>query len=129
MATVSTLSTMVLLTGLPSITSADTVQKVTLQQGVNPQVLQNASVFSNLPGDTPVTVDIVLKMNNKEKLAKYITDTTTPGNKNYRRYLSVQQFRESFGGDSETIKLATAYLRLFGIQSTVYANNLIIAAT
>jgi kumamolisin len=127
--TVSTLSSMMLLTALPSLTNAETPQKVIVQQGVNPQVLENASVFGDLPGNTPVTVDIVMKINNKDKLAKYIDDTTSPGNKNYRHYLSVDQFSKSFGENSKFIKQATNYLSSFGIQSKVYPNNLIITAT
>jgi kumamolisin len=127
--TVSTLSSMMLLTGLPSLTNAASPQNVVVQQGVNPQVLQNASVFGNLPGNTQVTVDIVMKINDKNDLEEYIKQTTTPGNRNYRHYLSVDQFKKKFGGDPETIKMATSYLRLFGIQTSVHPNNLIITAT
>jgi kumamolisin len=125
----SALSSMMLLTALPTLTNAETSQKVIVQQGVNPQVLQNASVFGDLPSNTPVTVDIVMKINDKKKLAKYINETTTPGNKNYRQYLSVEQFSKSYGGDPQSIKLATTYLSIFGIKSKVYPNNLIITAT
>ena len=117
--TVSTISSLVLLTAVPSLTDAASPQKVAVQQGANPQVLQNASVFGDLPGNTQVTVDIVMKIQNKDKLAEFIKQTTTPGNKNYRHYLSVDQFRNSYGADSNTIKLATAYLKSFGIQSKV----------
>ncbi|MDQ0198674.1 S53 family peptidase [Neobacillus ginsengisoli] len=127
--TVSTLSSMMLLTAVPSLTNAASPQKVTVQQGANPQALQNASVFGDLPGNTQVTVDIVLKINNKDKLAKYINDTTTPGNKNYRHYLSVDQFSKSYGANPKSIKLTTTYLSFFGIKTKVYPNNLLITAT
>ncbi|NRD78930.1 S8 family serine peptidase [Bacillus sp. BRMEA1] len=127
--TVSTISSMILLTAVPSITSAASPQQVTVQQGENPQVLQNASVFGDLPGNTVVTVDIVMKITNKNQLANYINDTTTPGNKNYRNYLSVDQFKNSFGANPESINKATAYLQSFGITTSVYPNNLIITAT
>ena len=120
---------MILLTAGPSLTNAAETQKVAVQQGVNQQVLQNASVFGDLPGDTPVTVDIVMKIKNKEKLTRFITDSTTPGNKTYRHYLSVDQFSKSYGVNPELIKQATNYLNSFGIQTKVYPNNLIITAT
>lgn len=120
---------MMLLTAVPSLTNAASPQKVIVQQGVTPQVLQNASVFGDLPGDTPVTIDIVMKMNDKNKLAKYINETTTPGNRNFRHYLSVEQFSKSYGVDPQSIKFTTTYLAFFGIKSKVYPNNLIITAT
>jgi subtilase family serine protease len=127
--TASLLSSMMLLTAVPSLTNAESPQTVTVPQGGNPQVLQNASVFGDLPGDTQVTVDIVMKIDDKDKLAKYIKETTTPGSKNYRHYLSVDQFSKSYGVNPELIKKATNYLSSFGIQSKVYPNNLIITAT
>jgi kumamolisin len=129
LSTVSTISSMILLIAVPSLTNAAAPQQVAVQQGVNPQVLQNASVFGDLPGNTSVTVDIVMKIKNKDKLAKFINDSTTPGNQNYRQYLSVDQFSKSYGENPELIKQATDYLKSFGIQSKVYPNNLIITAT
>ncbi|MDP4083119.1 MAG: S53 family peptidase [Bacillota bacterium] len=125
---VTTLSAMMLLTGLPSMTNADSPQKVVVPQGENPQVIQNASVFGDLPGDTPVTIDIVMKINNKNNLTHFISDTTTPGNKNYRTYLSVDQFSQIYGANPKLVQQATTYLSSFGIQSKVYPNNLIITA-
>jgi kumamolisin len=125
---VSTFSSMMLLTAVPSLTNAATPTNVAVQQGINPQVLQNASVFGNVPGDTPVTVDIVMKINNKNDLAEFIKNTTTPGNRNYRHYLSVDQFKKNFGADPESINKATSYLNAFGIKTSVYPNNLIITA-
>jgi kumamolisin len=118
-----------LLTLVPTFAFANTSQqKVEVPQGVGSNVMQNASLFGDLPGDTPVTIDIVMKVQNKDKLAKYIKDTTTPGNQNYRHYLSVDQFRDTYGADSKEIKLITGYLSLFGIKSSAYSDNLVITA-
>lgn len=127
--TVSTLSTMMLLTAVPSFTNAATTNSVSVPQGANQAVLQNASVMGDLPGDTQVTVDLVMKISSKQALAEYIKETTTPGSPQYRNYLSVDQFSKKFGANPQSIKQATDYLQSYGITTKVYSNNLIITAT
>ncbi|MGZ4165042.1 MAG: S53 family peptidase, partial [Tumebacillaceae bacterium] len=124
-----------LLTMVPTLASATTSssatiskQTVEIQQGVGANVMKAASVFGDLPGNTPVTVDIVMKIQNKDKLEKYIKDTTTPSSKFYHHYLSVEQFRDSYGADPNEVKAISLYLSLFGIKTTVYQNNLLITA-
>ncbi|MCP8970131.1 S53 family peptidase [Ectobacillus ponti] len=120
----SVMSTMACFVALPAVTSTAATE-VTVQQAGNPQ---GASVMGNLPGDTPVTVDVVMKVKNKDKLAAFIQDTTTPGSRNYRKYLSVDAFRKAYGADAESVRQVVEYLRAFGIQTTVAPNNLIVTA-
>lgn len=116
------------LTAMPSIAFAAS-KNVTLPQGVGPGVLQNANYFGNLPGNTQVTVDIVMKVQNQAALENYITRTTTPGSLNFRRYLTVGQFTQQYAPSRNEINQIVNYLKSFGIHSTVYRDNLIITAT
>jgi kumamolisin len=121
----SVMSSMMLLSAIPSVSHAQTTTSVKVQQAGNPL---NASVMGDLPGDTQVTVDLVFKIHNKGKLERFIQGSTTPGNKNYRKYLSVDDFRQQYGATDESIKQVTQYLKSFGISTSVYPNNLIVTA-
>jgi subtilase family serine protease len=117
-----------LVLGSIQTTSADTPMK-TVPQGVSSNVLQNSDFFAGVPANTPETVDIVMKMQNQSDLAQFIKDTTTPGNKQFRKYLSVDQFTERFAPEQIKLKAVTEYLSHFGINSSVHSNHLVITAT
>ncbi|QIZ09379.1 S8/S53 family peptidase [Priestia megaterium] len=120
------MSSMVLFNALPAVTNAQSVSSVKVQQAGNPA---NAQVFGNLPGDTQVQVNLVFKLQNKDKLARFIQDTTTPGTKDYRKYLSVSNFSQNYGANPEAVKQLTNYLQGFGIKATLQSNGFIVAAT
>ncbi|QQE78135.1 protease pro-enzyme activation domain-containing protein [Alicyclobacillus sp. SO9] len=113
---------------LPSVAFAASKSNA-IPQGIGSQVLQHSNYFGNLPSSTQVTVDIVMKIQNKQALTKYIHGTTTPGSWNFRRYLSVSQFSREFAPSRWQIHSVTNYLKRFGIQSSVYPNHLVITAT
>ncbi|MCL6452658.1 MAG: S53 family peptidase [Alicyclobacillus sp.] len=108
--------------------SADTSSLVDVPQGVGSQVLQQSSVFGNTPADTPVTVSIILRAQHEDQLQQLIQSQSTPGSPNFRRFLSVKQFAEQFGQPTAVIQAITAYLAHFGIQTSVYPDNLAITA-
>ncbi|MBX6353048.1 MAG: peptidase S53 [Thermoflavifilum sp.] len=110
----------------PGFAYGDTSQSV--PQDVSPAVLSQASYFGDLPDDTPVTVDIVLKLRNAQALQSYINQTTDPSSRNYRHYLSVSQFAQQYAPSPQDIRAITNYLQAFGIQTTVYPDHLIITA-
>ncbi len=79
---------------------------------------------------TPMTVSIVLKVQNPEALDLFIASTVTPGSPNFRKFLSVAQFRQRFAPSNAQIKRVTDYLQHQGITvNEVYGNNLVISAT
>jgi subtilase family serine protease len=120
------MSSMVLFSALPAVTNAQNASSVKVQQAGNPA---NAQVFGNLPGDTPVQVNLVFKLQNKDKLARFIKDTTTPGTKDYRKYLSVSDFSQNYGANPGAVKQLTKYLQGFGIKATLQSNGFIVAAS
>ncbi|GER70295.1 aspartyl protease [Weizmannia acidilactici] len=118
-------SSLLLFGAVPPVTHAQTNSTVNVQQAGSPK---DAKIFGDLPGDTQVSVDLVMKIQNKDKLAQFIKETTTPGNKNYRDYLSVSDFSKSYGAKPQVIKKVTDYLKSYGIATSVEPNHLIIKA-
>ncbi|TGA97121.1 peptidase S53 [Sporolactobacillus shoreae] len=100
-----------------------------ISQGTGSAILDNASYFGDLPDSTSITVDIILKASNEVQLQKYIDQTVDPGSKNYHKYLTVKQFRDSFGASSQSVKDLTEYLKNYQIDSKVYPDNLVVTAT
>lgn len=119
------MSSMVLFNALPVVTNAQSVSSVKVQQAGSPA---NAQVFGALPGDTQVQVNLIFKLQNKDKLARFIQDTTTPGTKDYRKYLSVSNFSQNYGANSGAVKQLISYLQGFGIKATLQSNGFIVAA-
>lgn len=114
------------LAALPTMGMADTRQ--TVAQGDGSAVLANADYFGDVPANTPVTVDIVMKVQHQDQLARFINDTVTPGSHSYRQYMSVSDFNKKFAPDPKEVSAITDYLASYGIQSSVYKDNLIITA-
>jgi subtilase family serine protease len=98
-------------------------------QGVGSSILQNSDYFGNVSDNTPITVDIVMKMQHQKELENYITDTTTPGSQNFRKYITVDQFQTRYAPDSQKIKKVMDYLSQFGISSNIHSNHLVITAS
>jgi len=96
-------------------------------QGVGPQVLKDATVFGNTPSNTPVQISIVLRTTNTQALQQYIQETVTPGPA-FRQFLSVSQFAQMYGQPQSVVQAITSYLAQYGIQTSVYPNNLAITA-
>ena len=115
-----------MVSGFPATAQADTTSSVA--QGVGSGVLNNASYFGNVPDNTPVTVDVVMKVQNQTQLANFIDGTVNSSSSNFRKYLSPDQFSNLYGGNKSTISAVQLYFKLFGIQTTVAKDNLVITA-
>ncbi|NHM30740.1 S53 family peptidase [Neobacillus terrae] len=118
-----------LLGTLPAVSFAQQNDKVAIQQGNGAGILGNANYFGDLDPSTVVTVDIVMKLQNKDGLAHYINETTDKYSIHFRKYLSVNDFKENFAPSSSQVSAVTKYLNYFGITSKVYQDNLIITAS
>lgn len=114
----------------PSVSFAQTSSSspTTIAQGIGQNILQQANYFGDTAPDTPVTVDIVLKLQNQQQLASYINQTTTPG-PNYRHYINTAQFAAKYAPSPATVNTIERYLGAYGIQTSAYANHLVITAT
>ncbi len=57
------------LTAVPTFAEADPIQAI--PQGVGSGLLNNTNYFGDFAPNTPVTIDIVMKLQNKSTLAQY----------------------------------------------------------
>lgn len=114
--------------GFANITYAQSSGNVTIAQGAGDAIVSQASFFGDLDPNTMVTVDIVMKLQNKSALQQYINNAVTPGNSHYRKYLNVSEFKAKYGPSPSQLNSVTHYLDSFGIKSQVYPDNLIITA-
>jgi kumamolisin len=129
MLAVATASTLII-GALPGLSHAATSSdKISIPQGVGQKVLDQANYFGDMDPNALVTVDIVLKVQNKNALTKYINDTVTPGNKHYHNYLSVDQFANNYAPSSTETNTIVNYLQSFGLKTSVEPNNLVITVT
>lgn len=103
--------------------------KQSVPQGTSQAVLNNADYSGNMNVKTKISVDIIMKTHQNTQLKNYIKSTVTPGNSNYRKYLSTDQFVQKFAPSSKEIQTVTNYLHDFGISSKVYSNHLVITAS
>ena len=79
---------------------------------------------------TLITTSIYLNVTDLQGLKDFVAETTTPGSREYRRFLSVSQFRDRFAPSNQSIEQFVRYLRSFGITvDKVYADNLDITIT
>lgn len=113
---------------IPGFASADGASTQAIPQGTGEAILQNASYFGDLDPSTKITIDIVMKIQNKNELARYINETTSSTSHHFRQYLGVKQFKAKYAPNKGQINAITHYLRDFGIKSTVYPDQLIITA-
>ncbi|HET7658005.1 MAG TPA: protease pro-enzyme activation domain-containing protein, partial [Bacillales bacterium] len=115
---------------LPAIASAEGNQtsKISIPQGTGSAVLDQASYFGDLDPSTQLNVDIVMRVQHKGALKRYIKETATAGSKHYRDYLTVSEFTQRFAPSDNEIQTVTDYLKQYGISSSVYPDNLIITA-
>src|SRR4051812_8751812 len=85
-----------LLGTLPAVSFAQQNDKVVLQQGNGAGILSNANYFGDLDPSTVVSVDIVMKIKNKDSLARYINETTEQSSNHFRKYLDVSEFKAKY---------------------------------
>ena len=93
-------------------------------QGLTRAVTTNSTVFGNTPANTPVTVSIILTTRNTYQLHQFIQNTVTPGNPQFRRFLTTQQFAQQYGQGPEVIQSIVNYFQQYGITASVYPDNL-----
>ncbi|SFC53696.1 protease pro-enzyme activation domain-containing protein [Bacillus sp. UNCCL81] len=117
-----------LLVNAPTFKVAAQVNKE-VAQGTGAAVLDGTNYFGDMDPTTTLSIDFVLKLQNKDDLEKYIKETVTPYSPHYRKYLSVDEFKAKYAPNPAYIHSVTSYLQSYGIKTDVHANNLTITAT
>lgn len=81
-------------------------------------------------GSTTVTASVILKVHDSRGLQNYIQATTTPGNPQYHKFLSVNQFVARYAPSNGQINQVVHYLQQYGLQvNAVYQDNLDLQVT
>ncbi|MEJ6400459.1 S53 family peptidase [Nicoliella lavandulae] len=75
------------------------------------------------------TVNLVLQPNSANQLNEYINQTVTPGNPNYRKYLTPQQFADTYGQSNDNIQTIKNYFEQYQLKTKVYAGNIVLKLT
>ena len=96
--------------------------KVPVAAGTNVTAIPGVKAFGDTDPSTPEQVSFVLKERSKGALEAQVEQGV-------RHQLSVSQFGSKYGQSEQTIHEITSYLASFGITSTVYADNVDIAAS
>lgn len=83
----------------------------------------------------PVTKDVLISMNvavapqNAAGLVQYAKAANTPGNPNYRHFLTPQQIGQEFGASLSNYQAATKYFQNYGISVGGWPQRLTLAVT
>ena len=75
-----------------------------------------------------IDVSLYLNVRNQADLARFIAATTTPGNAQYRQFLTTDQFAARYGATDADIAGIIGFLQQFGIATKeVYADKLVLS--
>jgi subtilase family serine protease len=95
-----------------------------VQTGITAKSLPHATKEGSTAASTPETVSFILKARGLGSLENEVTN----GAFNYRNYLSVPRFASEYGQDGTAEALA-GYLAKFGIRTSIYGDDLDVAAS
>jgi kumamolisin len=95
-----------------------------IQAGITAKSLPHATEEGTTAGSTPETVSFILNARGIGSLESEVTG----GHFDYRNYLSVPQFASQYG-QATTARALAGYLARYGIKTTVYADDLDVAAS
>lgn len=109
----------------PGVSSQSSMVRAAVAQDVTQKVLSEANYFGDTDPSTPVTVDIVMKLQNQPQLSQYINSVSKPGPL-FRKYMNTQQFASQYAPNPIVIAAVRAYFSAFGIQTSAYSDNLVI---
>jgi len=117
-----------LLASTPSLKVAAEKNQV-VPQGKATTILEGTNYFGDMDPNEVVSIDLVMKLQNKNDLENYIKETVNPNSSHYRKYLNVNQFKAKYAPSPSFINSVTSFFKSYGITSNVHPNNLIITAT
>ncbi|UQS86752.1 S53 family peptidase [Nicoliella spurrieriana] len=75
------------------------------------------------------TINLILTPRAKGQLDEYVNQTITPGNDNYRKYLTPKQFAKRYGQSDRSVRQIKKYFQKYHIKTSVYSGNLVLKLT
>jgi subtilase family serine protease len=117
------------LVGLSAASSGASSQNTVLA-GTRGDYANPANLRGHVNASLPVDVDVILKLRNADQ-AQAVTDAvSTPGNPNYRHYLSTANWNSRFAPTDATVASVKAWLTHHGLKvGDVPSNNLFVPAS
>jgi hypothetical protein len=86
-----------------------------------------AHPLSRLPDTQTLRINLSLPLRNEQQLKTLLQQIQTPGNPNYRKYLSVQQFTEQFGPTEADYAKVVSFAKTHGMTvNRTFANRLVV---
>ncbi len=108
---------------------AQTVWTSTATKGISVSELVSAADYGPMPASQPITVRVVLKLQNQTALNTYIQNINDPNNALYGQSLTPAQFAATYAPSSAQVQQVVSYLQGAGFSNvTVEPNNLMISA-
>ncbi|MBW1605741.1 protease pro-enzyme activation domain-containing protein [Lactobacillus sp. Sy-1] len=109
------------------ITIAATMVTVTTDQIVN--AASTKKTVTAVKATKAQTVNLILKPRATSQLSNYIEQTVTPGNANYRKYLTPKQFAAKYGQTNGTVSTISKYFKKYKIKTSAYSGNVVLKLT
>ncbi|MEJ6400964.1 S53 family peptidase [Nicoliella lavandulae] len=85
--------------------------------------------YKNVPDSRKQTIVLGLKGRNSKQLNQFINQTVTPGNANYRKYLTPQQFGSQYGLTDNKVKVIGKYMAKNHLKTVTYPGNTIMTVS
>ncbi|MEV4612268.1 protease pro-enzyme activation domain-containing protein [Kitasatospora sp. NPDC049258] len=102
--------------------------RVSLPATVTPAVARSQKQ-GDVPAAQQLSVSVSLKLRNTADLDRFLTAVSTPGSKDYGRYLTPEQFTAAFGPTQADVDQVRAFLASQGLSvSSVSANRQVVNA-
>lgn len=109
------LAAAVLATGItvPALAVSNGPSEVSLA-GAVPSLVSTAKVVQGVLGTEQIQLSFLLGYRNAGELKHFIADVSDPSSKNFRKFLSTEQFNARFGADPASLATVTSWARKAG---------------
>ncbi|WP_249010607.1 protease pro-enzyme activation domain-containing protein [Conexibacter sp. DBS9H8] len=91
--------------------------------GMAPKVPAGALRLSGVAADTPMQVDLALVPRDPQALARFATDVSTPGNADFRHFLSGPRFAATYGATPATVAAVRSAMARAGLHADPASAN------
>lgn len=96
----------------------------------NQHLEPNSSDVGPTTSSDLITTSVILNVTDLKGLKRFVAETTTPGSRDYHRFLSVEQFRDRFAPSDKAMRQLVSYFESYGITvDKVYPDYLDITIT
>ncbi|MHA8110960.1 S53 family peptidase [Lactobacillaceae bacterium Melli_B4] len=104
---------------------------VALFSGFTPHRIaaKSTKVVTTVKANQKQTVNLVLKPRSEQQLSTYINQSVTPGNVNYRNYLTPQEFADTYGRSEGDVHRIQRYFKKYHLKTSVYSGRLVVKIT